>query len=1226
MRISLLDLTPATQYYVQVRARDGARVSDWSAIMQFRSDQDLTPPPVPSGLNAAPNGDNFVVTWTRPAGDTMIDFKHYELRASGNGKSTVIVVASETYTFTLAQNIAAFDEATSPVTFEVRSVDLSDNKSDWSASAVGTNPPPANVTGITGTAVSNGIQVRWNLVADTDVKQYNIYTATGASAPASSTVGTLAGSAQGTEFLYGTMSYTTDHWVSVRAVDSFGTTSTGTTWVGPLRPLNFSQVDTAAPAVPTGLDAVAVAVPAGQRYASVDASWTLATGASEADRAGYQLRYGRATTGPWTYLDIGPDTNTVRVNGLDQGVTYYFNVRAYDFSANYSGWSTQDSIATLTDVNAPPAPTGLIGSAEPTRISMMWEPVGNASSYEAMIATNSGYSTGVVTKTVTGTVAIFPNLTPETTYYPRVRAISQGGQPGAWAAPNPVGVTTPAAGQASYSFDDITGSLGTDRLTVIANTIGAEVLKADTAFNQNLFVRSTFTLGQNDNGTIIPGNIRSLDYNASTGVGFNLTNSGLDIQSGSIAARALKIQNSPNLMAPEYATFNGQTFVMARGGTISGSSYALSTDQKKFGLQSLFAVSTSTAAEATTFYLSRAADALNVPTTAGTDYIISAWVYPTAAGTINLGFRRYTDTTNTTLGNTGGAATVINPADSANPTALVANQWQRIYRVISNTPSDNAIMYFTVNNGMNVYVDGVQVEEKVAGLDTPSSFKPPGLTQIDGGIIRTGEIRSTTNVTTDGTTQPAWSLNMAGNMQINDAVVRGSIVVGSSSSTSPGSVSLQSYNWNNSSLGWAIKGDGTVDFFKGTFRDNLKIGTPGSEKFHVDGSNGNLGIGGTTATSGNFRVTGSDGSVYIGAGSLAIGSYFSVNSAGTITASSGTIGGFTFNSARLYADSGLSTEVNVSTGTWAFSAGGANSTAPFRVSSAGAVHASNMTVTGGSISGASLSIGSNFSVNTAGTMTASGATITGTLRTGTSGARVQMTGSEYQMFDSSGYQRAVLFQNGSWAYFQAGQYATSIQVMGDNTQIAAINGGRIYLGGSVTLGGDGFDVYSASRHQIDNNLVMGSGDREIWYGTGGTARIKYYLSGISVTNSTGNHNTGSVYCGTLYYSGGSIGSSQDFKYDIDVPAEKPGLKEIKQLKLKKFKMKPEYTSAEDAHKEKIGLIAEEVPEFLRQDNVDGRPGVDTVALWYTMLAGIQELQDEVETLRADLAALRGPKK
>lgn len=123
---------------------------------------------------------------------------------------------------------------------------------------------------------------------------------------------------------------------------------------------------------------------------------------------------------------------------------------------------------------------------------------------------------------------------------------------------------------------------------------------------------------------------------------------------------------------------------------------------------------------------------------------------------------------------------------------------------------------------------------------------------------------------------------------------------------------------------------------------------------------------------------------------------------GSITATTGTIGGFSITSNTITATnltftSGGSNVANVLVGTGSTAAGlnsaasgtdiaiwaGSNyagiTGAPFRVTAGGAVSASNMTITGGS-----LTIGANFSVTSSGVLTASSATISGSI-TATSG-------------------------------------------------------------------------------------------------------------------------------------------------------------------------------------------------------------------------------------------------
>lgn len=124
-----------------------------------------------------------------------------------------------------------------------------------------------------------------------------------------------------------------------------------------------------------------------------------------------------------------------------------------------------------------------------------------------------------------------------------------------------------------------------------------------------------------------------------------------------------------------------------------------------------------------------------------------------------------------------------------------------------------------------------------------------------------------------------------------------------------------------------------------------------------------------------------DGKIQLTSKSLAISSTnFEVTSAGVITAKSGTIGPWKMTATDLYdsdADSGTGVGAGIGkNGTtmafWAGSNYANRNNAPFRVSHSGAVNASNLAITGGSIT-----LGTKFSVNSSGDVTASNLTATG---------------------------------------------------------------------------------------------------------------------------------------------------------------------------------------------------------------------------------------------------------
>ena len=324
---------------------------------------------------------------------------------------------------------------------------------------------------------------------------------------------------------------------------------------------------------------------------------------------------------------------------------------------------------------------------------------------------------------------------------------------------------------------------------VVTTGLDASVLRADTAFTRNLNVASVFTLGTAAGGI---GEIKSFNYNGSTS-GFQLTSSGLNILSGTVAARALQIQEGSNIMPAQYAGFEFRPEFYAPGvGLEMGAGVTASiSSTSRFETQALQIVN----AISYIYFAPTSNTATNIPVEPNTNYIFS-WYAQLVSGAVNLGpvMRK----------NSAANLDVSGPVQAV--TSLV---WVRQSATLATDATTTAVgMYFNTTGAGTVLIDGLQLEKQEGSLTTPSQWKPPGLTRIDGGIVRTGEIRSTSFSPVGDTTQPAWSLNTQGNMQINDGLVRGKLIVGSANNTG---VQVASANYGGAGSQWAIKGDGSID-------------------------------------------------------------------------------------------------------------------------------------------------------------------------------------------------------------------------------------------------------------------------------------------------------------------------------------------------------------------------------------------------------------------------------
>jgi len=100
---------------------------------------------------------------------------------------------------------------------------------------------------------------------------------------------------------------------------------------------------------------------------------------------------------------------------------------------------------------------------------------------------------------------------------------------------------------------------------------------------------------------------------------------------------------------------------------------------------------------------------------------------------------------------------------------------------------------------------------------------------LSAADITTGILKSNFNVNYGGVSQPAFSFDMNGNAILNNITVNGMLTVGSSTNTAAvnSAFALKSYNYVSGQSGWAIKGDGTVEFSSGIFRGRVQTATSG---------------------------------------------------------------------------------------------------------------------------------------------------------------------------------------------------------------------------------------------------------------------------------------------------------------------------------------------------------------------------------------------------------------
>lgn len=425
----LRDLTPATRYKVQIRAVEGDSVSEWSRLFDLETIMDDVSPDVPDwdGIGWVSSGDTFVATWIPidPAQDQNLDFAFYEVELSDGTNTTIINTQNNSYTLTFSDNRTMFGTPKPTVLARVRAVDAVGNKSAWNTQKSASNPRPTAPASITPTAVSDGIGLKWDASPDNDVIGYQVHT--GSAAGFTPTAGNRIFSGNALEFNYATLTYGTDHWFKVYAVDVFGQTSlTPTATTQAVRPVSPFIVDTVPPNIPTGLSVTITNNTSGIGSSAI-VSWTMASVPS--DLAGFYVRYRKVGDTNWSTVPFQKDDRAGIIELVSAFQNYQFQIKAVDSYANESAWSATVT-ATAPANTPPPSVTGLTGTPTRDAITYQWTPVADNDirNYEVTFSTSSTFASGNITF-LTGEAA-FVNvggLMPGTPYYARVRAVDTGG-------------------------------------------------------------------------------------------------------------------------------------------------------------------------------------------------------------------------------------------------------------------------------------------------------------------------------------------------------------------------------------------------------------------------------------------------------------------------------------------------------------------------------------------------------------------------------------------------------------------------------------------------------------------------------------------------------------------------------------------------------------------------------------------------------------------------------
>ena len=868
--LKINELTPGRKYYVKVRAKaPDLAVSEWSPVFEFTTSQDTVPPHIVRNLTFKSEGDSFIAKWDKPEmnadGTPCNDLTHYAIKLTDIERMVTVHLqtASTNFVLDINSNAQLFGRLAGRVKIEVAGVDNVGNTGAFQE-AIAQNPAPNKVLNVVATAGVENIGLTWDLGTETDISHYEIHVGSASNF----TPGALSlrgQAASGTSAYSHQTASLSPVFFKIIAVDKFNQKSVPSDPVS-AQPKLGTDYDKTPPGVVSGF---AVTQSLAPDNASAIAKVTY-TGLTDMDLDKYEIQYRKTdeTVAPWSFAMIPSDQTSAEIRPLPLSTSYDFKIRAVDFNSNKGDWSAVVVAPGVKKTTLPAAPTGVTVRGGMSNLMVTWTASTDPSManwagvYEVQVAKTLGFTDPIVVRT-SSTLASLTNLEKNSIYHVRVRSIDPYGNIGPWsvAASENTGEVAESGNKSIFDDSDATGvsqdgvpfkngdiwyktdadnsilamweffdgnwipkevkNLAEDSVTsetisadaILARHIKAEEITGDklavnAAVVNNLKIQSSIEI--ND----AHGHIKSSNYTSGGTAGFYMDQRQLIINQGKIKAAAIELQDSSNIMPPLYASFNANAsaYAVAKLWSSSLSSTTKVANDGKFGGGSVQFVIT-----ANTGFVGMGTSGtdLNIPIDGGNQYIISFYVSNRSGKVITLQPELYQSSDITIK----GAATSI-----ANNSA-----WTR-YSVVVPTPSTmtRAILRFNLTAGATATfkLDGIQVEQKTGALNTPSNWSPPGYTSIDGESITTGSISSTAPAASNPAIA-AWSINTNGAARFADATIDGKLIVGGygTDEAKNANVAIQSDQYVAGIEGWAIKGNGDVEFNNGTFRGILNLGT-----------------------------------------------------------------------------------------------------------------------------------------------------------------------------------------------------------------------------------------------------------------------------------------------------------------------------------------------------------------------------------------------------------------
>ncbi|MFA6961193.1 MAG: fibronectin type III domain-containing protein [Opitutaceae bacterium] len=382
-------LAPLTAYNMTVKARDAAgNVSAASQALSITTLADTAAPAAPTGLAASNLGlTSFTLSWSAAADNVAVT--GYDVFQGG-----VLIGSTPTLDFTVV-NLTA-DTA---YAMTVKAKDAAANVS--AASTVLTVTTPADVeapsvpTGLVASDLgAAGFTITWSASTDNvAVAGYDIFQD-----------GVQVGSSTAPSYSVTGLDPLTGYSMTVKARDAAGNLSAASAALSVT-----TTADTAAPTVPIGLSATAVAT------TSFTLNWLIST--DNVAVSSYAVFKNDVQIGSSSSLAYA-------VGGLSPLTAYNMTVKAVDAAGNLSAASTVLVVTTTADTAAPVQPSGLVSSSVAmTSFTLSW----NISTDNVGVTGYDIYKNGVqIGSSVSPDYAV-TGLTPGTVYTMTVTARDAAG-------------------------------------------------------------------------------------------------------------------------------------------------------------------------------------------------------------------------------------------------------------------------------------------------------------------------------------------------------------------------------------------------------------------------------------------------------------------------------------------------------------------------------------------------------------------------------------------------------------------------------------------------------------------------------------------------------------------------------------------------------------------------------------------------------------------------------